>query len=189
MSERRLSPAISILALATALAQAALGDAVIGTGTPESCTEQALRTAFYVGGNITFDCGPNPVTITVTTPLATPYRVAVNIDGGNLITLSGGGKTRVLEMPEGPNSLSNITIADGMHPVQGSAMVGGALVDNCTFLNNTISSEPRGGGGAIYAGGSWPFVFHVSNSTFLNNKGGGHRQLRGVGDQLYVRRQ
>src|SRR5678815_4696418 len=39
---------------------------VIGTGTPESCTEAALRAATQTGGATTFDCGPDPVTIAIT---------------------------------------------------------------------------------------------------------------------------
>src|SRR5512140_3176656 len=36
---------------------------VVGTGTPESCTGDEFVAAVAEGGTITFDCGPNPVTI------------------------------------------------------------------------------------------------------------------------------
>src|SRR5262245_59354121 len=36
---------------------------VIGTGTPASCTGDAFVAAVAGGGVITFDCGPDPVTI------------------------------------------------------------------------------------------------------------------------------
>ena len=36
---------------------------VVGHGTPASCTAAAFRKAVAKGGTITFDCGPNPVTI------------------------------------------------------------------------------------------------------------------------------
>jgi hypothetical protein len=35
---------------------------VIGTGTPASCTGEAVVAAVARGGVITFDCGPDPVT-------------------------------------------------------------------------------------------------------------------------------
>jgi len=38
-------------------------DRVIGSGTPASCTPQAVVDAVALGGIITFDCGPDPVTI------------------------------------------------------------------------------------------------------------------------------
>jgi hypothetical protein len=40
-------------------------DQVVGTGTPESCTGAAFVSAVAGGGVITFDCGPDPVTITL----------------------------------------------------------------------------------------------------------------------------
>ena len=40
---------------------------VVGTGTPASCTGDAFVQAVANGGVITFDCGPEPVTITLTT--------------------------------------------------------------------------------------------------------------------------
>ena len=42
-------------------------DRVIGTGTPASCTGQAVVDAVALGGKIRFNCGPNPVTITLPT--------------------------------------------------------------------------------------------------------------------------
>src|ERR1700761_8020585 len=41
-------------------------DHVIGSGTPASCTPAAVVAAVAAGGVITFSCGQNPVTITMT---------------------------------------------------------------------------------------------------------------------------
>ncbi len=41
-------------------------DVVIGTGTPATCTSQAVVDAVAHGGIITFDCGPSPVSIVMT---------------------------------------------------------------------------------------------------------------------------
>ena len=38
---------------------------VVGTGTPESCTPAALESAIHKGGIVTFNGGPDPVTITL----------------------------------------------------------------------------------------------------------------------------
>lgn len=38
-------------------------DHVVGTGNPESCTSAAFVSAVALGGVITFNCGPEPVTI------------------------------------------------------------------------------------------------------------------------------
>jgi hypothetical protein len=59
-------------------------DAVVGTGTANSCTEAALDAGLAAGGNITFKCGSSPVTITVT--YAETISVNTSIDGGGLIT-------------------------------------------------------------------------------------------------------
>src|SRR5687767_4294963 len=90
---------------------------VVGSGTPESCTEDALDDALAdtmaTGGTLTFDCGAAPHTITVTSP---KYITAtITIDGGNLITLSGGGTTTVIELDNNLPllTLQNLTIADG----------------------------------------------------------------------------
>ena len=41
---------------------------VVGEGSPESCTAQAFVDAVAAGGVITFDCGKQPLTITLTEP-------------------------------------------------------------------------------------------------------------------------
>ena len=39
-----------------------------------ACTQAALQAALTNGGHITFDCGPNPVTIPTTSPLRSEER-------------------------------------------------------------------------------------------------------------------
>ena len=72
---------------------------VIGNGTPASCTSAAVVRAVAKGGVITFNCGPKPVTITMNATakvVNTSHRVV--LDGGNRVTLSGGGKHQILYM-------------------------------------------------------------------------------------------
>ena len=73
---------------------------VVGTGTPESCTSEAFVAAVAGGGIITFDCGPEPVTITLeeTAKIVNDTGPEIVIDGGGLVTLSGAGQRRILYM-------------------------------------------------------------------------------------------
>ena len=57
-------------------------DHVVGDGAPGSCTETALAAAIALGGSITFACGPDPTTITVTATLA--LRTDVDTTGAGL---------------------------------------------------------------------------------------------------------
>src|SRR5512141_1474695 len=63
---------------------------VIGTGNPGSCTGEAFVAAVAQGGTITFDCGPDPVTIvlTSTAKVHNDRGTKLVIDGGNKVTLS-----------------------------------------------------------------------------------------------------
>ena len=138
-------------------------DSVVGTGTPESCTAQAFIDAVALGGAITFDCGPDPVTIT----LDTPARVFndgipdVVIDGGGLVTLSGGGRNRILYMNTCDPDLVWTTdhCNDQDHPR--------LTVQNLTFADADSRNEGEyDGGGAIWVRGG---RFKVVNSRFFNN--------------------
>lgn len=172
MTERRLPLVVFVLALVAAVHQPALATGVVGTGTPESCTQEALKRALNDWGKVTFNCGPNPVTITVTW-LPHIQRDTL-IDGGNLITLSGGGTARVLYVVEGRLALTNLTIVDAVDTGGGGAsVVNNTLnllyVNNCHFSNNTtLYPHSFGGGGAIWSVGP----VKVSNSTFSNNSSG-----------------
>ena len=78
------------------VSQPASRDAVVGNGTPQSCTEAALNAALAVGGVIHFNCGPGMHTITLTT--TKEFGVggpSATIVGEGRITLSGGGTVRL----------------------------------------------------------------------------------------------
>ncbi len=75
---------------------------VVGNGTAASCTETAFADALAVGGNITFNCGAAPATIVFT--FFKMVLTSATIDGGGLITLSGG------------NAVSLFQVFTGQHP-------------------------------------------------------------------------
>ena len=75
-------------------------DHVIGSGTPQSCTSQAVVNAVAQGGIITFDCGPDPVTITLdaTAKVFNDTGPEIVIDGGGTRHTQRGRCARILYM-------------------------------------------------------------------------------------------
>ena len=75
-------------------------DHVVGSGTPASCTSEAFVAAVALGGIITFDCGPDPVTITLseTARVFNDTGPEIVVDGGGLVTLDGADQRRILYM-------------------------------------------------------------------------------------------
>jgi hypothetical protein len=142
---------------------------VIGSGAAASCTGDALVAAVAKGGVITFNCGPDPVTIVLTSTAKVFNNTAPKlvIDGGNKVTLSGGAKIRILYM-------STCDAAQVYPPGPGDCNTNPGVqlvVQNITFVDGNSKDIPdgtnnAGGGGAIYAqGGS----LKVVNARFFNN--------------------
>ncbi len=139
-------------------------DRVVGTGTPESCTGDAFIDAVALGGVITFDCGPDPVTITVNRPakIFNDTGPKIVIDGGGLVTLSGGGTSRILYMNtcDEAQRWTTSMCQNQDHPE--------LTVQNLTFIDADSRSESEfEGGGAIWVRGG---RFKVVNSRFFNNR-------------------
>jgi hypothetical protein len=165
-------------------------DHVIGDGTPASCTSAAVVAAVGAGGVITFNCGPSPVTITMTAAATVPSAShLVVLDGGGKVTLSGGGKTQVLSMNAGWQQqwpqlvVQHLTFTDaysGTQQVNGSSVYGGGaifaaggqlkVVDSAFLGNACYSTGPDLGGGAIRAVGMYPgSPVYVTGDTFTGN--------------------
>ncbi len=139
---------------------------VVGRGTPASCTSAAVVRAVAKGGVITFNCGPKPVTITMTTTakvVNTSHRIV--LDGGGKVTLSGGGRLRILYMNTCDPKQKYIT--DDCWEQKWPQLI----VQNMTFENaysavrQTRTSSY--GGGAIFDQGG---QLKVVNSRFLDNR-------------------
>src|SRR5437870_711689 len=80
-------------------AHSARGAGVVGTGTAASCTDAALNAALAGGGLVTFNCG-GAGTIDVSMGTGTKIISAdTTIDGGGAITISGGNKVGVFDVP------------------------------------------------------------------------------------------
>jgi hypothetical protein len=137
---------------------------VIGTGTPASCTSQAVVAAVAAGGIITFSCGPRPVTITMTaTAKVVNTSAQVVLDGGGKVTLSGGGNVRILYQDTCDQAQQWTTSHCQDQPAPA------LTVQNLTFTDgNATGSDITGGsGGAIYAQGG---ALKVVNSRFIDNR-------------------
>jgi hypothetical protein len=171
--------------------------ATVGTGTPASCTFGALAAAVTAGGVVTFDCGPDPVTILVTSTLHVPTDKNTVLDGGGKVTLDGGGAVQILRFDsanfqnnENRLTLQHLTLAHGK--TTPTALIptapapcsqgyndgeGGALYmrdGNLTVIDSIFADNagaplgPDTGGGAIYMLGSKHGALLV-RSTFEGN--------------------
>ena len=139
-------------------------DHVIGTGTPASCTSAAVVDAIAAGGIITFDCGPNPATITMgATAKVFNNRPNVVIDGGGLVTLSGGEQRRILYMNtcDPAQVWTTSHCQDQDHPT--------LTLQHLTFTrgNSTGQTMEGGGGGAVFVRGG---RVKVVDSVFTDNR-------------------
>jgi hypothetical protein len=144
-------------------ADTSLPDHVIGDGTPESCTSQAVVEAVAQGGIITFDCGPDPVTVVMeeTAKIFNDTGAEIVIDGGGLVTLSGNLERRILYMNTcDQNQVWTTPHCDNQdHPR--------LTVQNLTFIDADSRGETEyDGGGAIWVRGG---RFKVINCRFFNN--------------------
>jgi hypothetical protein len=173
--------------------------AVIGTGTPASCTFAALNTAVNNGGVITFNCGSGAVTIPITATMNLPITKNTVIDGGNNVTLDGGHAVQILnfnsanfQANNNGLTLQHISLVNGkttptdLIPTaqppcsqgyddgQGGALFmrdGNLFVIDSIFTGNQAAQlGPDTGGGAIYIEGSKNGAVIVG-STFTNNTG------------------
>jgi hypothetical protein len=137
---------------------------VVGSGSAASCTAGAFVDAVARGGRISFDCGPEPVMITLERPakVVNDSGDDIVIDGGGRVTLSGGGKTRILYM----NTCDRTQVWTSDHcDNQATPRL---TVQNLTFVdaNSAGEQEDTAGGGAIWARGG---RLRVINSRFFAN--------------------
>jgi hypothetical protein len=156
--------------------------AVIGDGTPASCTQAALQTAANGGGTIVFDCGPSPATIALASPITIQKETV--LDGAGLITLDGNKLTRILYLDSAYNLttprlvVQRLTFQNGKSARSGddTADGGGAIYRdggsltaiNCMFLDNQAPSPGQDiAGGAIYGFGGGDTI--LSGCVFTDN--------------------
>ncbi len=167
-------------------------DQVVGDGTTASCTEAVLRSAVEAlrsagGGSLGFDCGAGAHTITLTESLS--IDMPLLIDGGDTITLSGGGAVQLLACDNYVDlAVQNITLANAQTNESGAAIhlpwFGTLRVINVTFENNETTTVASDIGGAIFGGGLTEFL--VSGCTFANNRGSNGGAIVNNGSNLRI---
>jgi hypothetical protein len=137
-------------------------DHVVGDGTKESCTGAAVVSAIAQGGIVTFDCGPDPVTIQLdeTAKIVNDTGPKIVIDGGGKITLSGGGKVRILYQNTCDEAQKWTT------PTCDNQDSPELTVQNLTFVDGNAKGLDPDGAGAIFVRGG---RFKVVNSRFFHN--------------------
>ena len=138
---------------------------VVGHGTPASCTAKAFRHAVSRGRVVTFDCGPDPVTIHLnrTAKVRNDRSPKVVIDGGGLVTLSGDGKRRILYQNTCDPDLG---ITSSHCQDQATPKL---VLRDLTLVRGNSTGQRRegGGGGAVFVRGGRLKVVH---STFRRNR-------------------
>ena len=139
-------------------------DRWVGNGTPGSCTSRAVVRAVARGGVIRFRCGPEPVRIEMkrTAKVVNTSRRVV-LDGRGLVTLSGGGKRRILYQ----NTCDQRQTWTTSHcDDQATPRL---VVQNLTFADGDSTGETYegGGGGAIFARGG---RLKIVRSKFVGNR-------------------
>jgi hypothetical protein len=136
-----------------------------GTGSLRQALSQAAS-----GDTITFDPSLNGKTIMLTSgALSVMKKVTIVGPGADQLTISGGGKSRVLIVNSGANvTIKGMTIANGyVKNMQGAGIysMGTLTLDHVVVTNNVLASLSLGGVG-IYNRGSLTVTF----STIQNNR-------------------
>ncbi len=152
-----------------------------------ACTEAGLDSAIATGGSATFACGSaTTVTITGTKTIAT----FVSLDGGGLLTISGGNARRVFIVNSGITfAVQNLTLSNGnASSISSGGGNGGGILNNggaVTVTNSTLSSNftNQSGGGIYNNAGSVAITGSLLDGNYLNSDtsgGGGLYNLNGT---------
>ena len=139
-------------------------DRWVGDGTPGSCTSRAVVRAVAKGGIIRFRCGPDPVTIVLEqTAKVVNTSKRVVIDGGGLVTLSGGGERRILYQNTcDPKQTWTTDHCDDQATPRSSSSTS-RFADG----NSTGETYEGGGGGAVFVRGG---RLKIVDATFGDNR-------------------
>ena len=139
-------------------------DRWVGHGTARSCTSRAVVRAVAKGGVIRFRCGPGKVKIVMkeTAKVVNTSRRVV-LDGRGKVTLSGGGKRRILYQDTcDKRQIWTTSHCDDQDTPR-------LVVQNLTFANGNSTGETYegGGGGAIFIRGG---RLKIVRSRFTGNR-------------------
>lgn len=173
---------------------------IVGNGSPGSITTAQLQAALDAGGSVLLDQGPSASTVILTDTLIASR--ATILDGGGLVTLSGGGTRQIMRIinpdpamnaPLFTVTLQNLSFTDAVttggrggaiykeHDFEFPHKVSLKLV-NCEFSNNQApldGSTQDDGGGAFY--GELLDRIDIGNCRFIDNQGSNGGALYSLG--------
>ena len=165
-----------LLGLALSHAQSTQAAGVVGTGTPQSCTESAFDMALAGGGVVTFNCGAAPQTIVLSSEKIISFTASV--DGGGLITFSGGHTTRLFNVQAGGTlTLTNLTLTAGNAGASNGGAIAIGAAGTVALTNVTLSDNSAAAGAGIY---------NMSGSAMLLNVTLSGNAASGSGGGLFV---
>ncbi len=134
-------------------------------GSVTTCTEAGLDAALSGGGMVMFNCGGtnSPATIILTSQKT--ITAPTTIDGGSVITLSGGNSTPLFLVNSGVTlTLNAITITQGHTSGNGGCLyVNGILALNDATVTNCIAAGASSLGGGFY-------VNSTGRATLVNSR-------------------
>lgn len=170
---------------------------IFGNGSPASCTQVALQAALNGGGEILCNCGPDSLTLVLTSPLLVTQTSIV--DGAGLLILDGNQGTRIIDKSQNIDfTIQRTTLRNGKAPGPSghfSNQCGGAILArgggviraiDCRFEANTVTSTNGSdiAGGAVYVFGEQEGRF--SNCTFINNTASNGGAIGGLGSDILI---
>jgi predicted outer membrane repeat protein len=159
-----LSLAAAAVSVPTAAGSATDPTRIVGHGSPGSCTSAAVVAAVRGGGSIRFDCGPKPVVILMRqTAKVLNTSAEVVLDGRGLVTLSGGGRRRILYMDTCDPAQIWTTSHCQDQPTPRLVIEDMRFVDG----NSTGADFDGGGGGAVFDRGG---QLRIVDSQFVDNR-------------------
>ncbi|MCW8131948.1 MAG: right-handed parallel beta-helix repeat-containing protein [Planctomycetota bacterium] len=173
-------------------AEIAQPDHVIGNGSPESVTEDAIQKALDKGGSIVFNTGGKPLVLKLTKPLNIPQTAKpVIIDGRHLITFDGDLKTRVIQKAwKTELTMQRCRFQHARADKNGAGIWntqwdGRLTVIDCQFEDcKTTEAGPDIGGGAIRVTGQKNLI--VSGCTFNECEGSNGGAICTIGCQMTI---
>jgi predicted outer membrane repeat protein len=169
-----------------------LEERVIGDGSADSCTNDAIQEAASLGGDITFNCGSDEIVI----PITSTIEVEANaiIDGEGLVTLDGQNETRILLASNYIQlELHGLTFTQGTALNVESLASGGAVrggyggelyIKDCTFTDNVAGEDGKEGGAAVSAPINTTLT--VVSSWFEGNYSGTGPAVHVIGTELSI---
>jgi predicted outer membrane repeat protein len=159
----RLAFPITVAAVLFAASDVALAVGVVGSGTPESCTETALSNVLEGNGQVTFDCGAAPHTIVMTFVKTLTANTNLIVHGGGTITLSGANTTAFFDIDAGSTLyLDGITLTRGFGEFGAIVNEGGLAIHNSRIEKCTSTS--------LYSGAITNYgAVGITGTTFAEN--------------------